>query len=282
MALPINLGKKLWLVALLISTAQVCGSPATQQVPQPQPPAKPVHLEPFYRVFDNSGKERLLAGTNLNSEKLKSQESTKLFCAVRSERWPAGLVPVFQVAEGKNFVLKRLPVSGEENSSEPLFFALPLEDDSEATKLCGHWDFRAVQNGSTSLTALEITYLRGEVSARFDQNSDYGFAHLSNGTFQNNELMLTVRYIADVYLVKGKLENGILTGKWTAQSESEHGTWQASRAPQNLPPPSNAVSLFEWTRPSDGALRYATEDESMSTEWVRTPIPLCRVWRIQE
>lgn len=67
-----------------------------------------------------------------------------------------------------------------------------------------------------------------------------------------------------------------------AQTESERGTWQATRAPQNPFPPIGAVRLFEWRRLSDGALRYATEEEVMLGEWLKNPDPICRVWKVQD
>lgn len=276
-----NTIKALHLVALYLGIAQTCSSLATPQASMPKQRHKPVQPELFYRVDDAKGQERVLAARTLERERARLRDSTKLFYAVHSERWPAGLVPVFEMAEGKGFALKRLPVAGEEKSSEPLFFALPLEDESEASILCGQWEFTAVRNDSTSLTSLQVTYARGEVSARFDQNTDYGFAQLNRGTFQNNELTLTVQYISDSYLLRGKWDGRILTGQWKAQEESEHGTWRATQEPKNFSPPSGAVRLFEWRRPSDGALRYATEQEVMLDEWQKNPDAICRVWKVQ-
>lgn len=91
----------------------------------PEQPHKPLQPELFCRVVDGTGQERVLAASSLKNEKARPKDSTKLFCAVHSERWPAGLVPVFQVAEGKGFALKRLPVAGEANLASPCFLHYP-------------------------------------------------------------------------------------------------------------------------------------------------------------
>lgn len=235
-------------------------------------------LEPFFRVIDTNGKEHL--SPNPKSKEVRSEPLTlpRLFCAVRSEKWPTGLVPLFQIKQENQNRLSRLPVSGEDNSCMPLFFALPNEHEMEAVKLAGHWDFRATREGSTTLTALEVTFADGEVSARFDQNTDYGFAHFSRGTFKNDELQITVQYISDIYLLTGKCSSGLLKGQWKQKGNLEHGTWEASRSPQSMVSNSGVVNLFEWTRASDGALRYATQQESLPTEWKKNVKPLCRVW----
>ncbi len=202
------------------------------------------------------------------------------FRAVRVSRWPAGLVPLFEVSRDGAFELSRLPALDSENSSEPLFFALPAAGESEALRLCGHWEFRAVRNGSTSLTALEMTVWNGRVSARFDQNTDYGFASFSRGTFENNRLRLTARYIADAYELQALWEDGVLRGNWRDLGDSERGTWEAVRREGPIVSEAGAVPLFEWIRQSDGARRCAVGDGAeLAQEWRRADRPLCRVWR---
>ncbi len=243
---------------------------------------KSLKLEPFYRVIDIHGKEHLSTEPNSKEERSARLASAELFCAVRSERWPTGLVPLFQIKHGNQHGLSRLPISGEDNSCVPLFFALPNENEIEAVKLAGHWDFRATRDSTTSLTALEVTFANGEVSARFDQNTDYGFANFSRGTFKDDELQITVQYISDVYLLTGKCSSGLLKGQWKQRGTLDHGIWEASRSPQATVSYSGTVSLFEWTRASDGALRYASQQESLPAEWNKSAKPLCRVWKARD
>jgi hypothetical protein len=188
-----------------------------------------------------------------------------------------GLVPIFGVEKTNHFELRRRPARGQEDSTEPLFFAVPLEDEPEGLAIAGRWEVNAIRGDSRVNLALELTTETNAVAGRFDQYSEYRFAYLAGGTFVSNALHLRVEYTSDVYLLSALLSHGKLTGDWRRDDLSEVGTWKASRGPAMLARATNTVRLYEWRRGHER--RYAVDGESLPSDWKRSPRPLARVWK---
>jgi len=275
-----------WLGALLIlaSYERILSTQTSSRTSAESPaPGLILPLEPIFRVRVADATERLVTRGQLPAPKADAGVARPAFLAIRTNAWPAGLVPLFVVERTNRFELRRLPPRGQENFSEPLFFALPPLDDEEAGKLAGRWDFLAIRgDGSKAFPALELACEAGMVSARFDQNTDYRFAQISEGVFRTNRLSLRIRYIADAYALTGRWREGRFTGEWRNLDDSERGTWEASREEFNFSASTNFVALYEWLRPADGARLYALEGELSQVGWERAPRPLCRVWKAGE
>ena len=213
-------------------------------------------------------------------EKLEARLDGAAFLAVCTNEWPAGLVPVFAVEKPGRIELRRVPPRGLENDSEPLFLALPPENEPDAAKVAGRWICRATRgDGSEPYLGWDLAIDGERVAGRFDQSSEYRFAYIAGGTFRSNQLELRVEYTMSVYTLLGEWREGRLKGLWQHSDGSEHGTWEASREPAQIPSSAGAVALYEWRRASDDARRYALEGETLENGWKRAPQPLCRVWR---
>ena len=117
---------------------------------------------------------------------------------------------------------------------------------------------------------------------RFDQNTQYRVAFIAGGTFRSNRIEFRVEYQADVYLLTGRWQDGMMKGEWRQVEQMSRGTWQATRPEQNIPATKNVVPLYEWRRASDDARRYVVEGERMEPGWERAARPLCLVWRVVE
>jgi hypothetical protein len=231
-------------------------------------------LQPVYRI-----KGKLITSEDFDFRRLKPELEGVAFHAVVTNTWPAGLVPIFGIERTNLFELARRPRRGKENATEPLFFALPPDDEPDAAKLAGRWELEATRHGGTKdFPVWELAIEGDKVSGRFDQNTDYRFAYLMGGTFRSNVLELRVEYINDAYLINGTWHNGKMKGRWQRADDSESGPWEATRPAPKLPPNKNIVDLYEWRRPADDSRRYATEPEPLSGEWQRAARPLCRVW----
>lgn len=235
-----------------------------------------VDLQPVYRL-----KDKLITSDDFYFKKLKPQLERVAFHAVVTNTWPSGLVPVFGVEKTNTFELQRRPRRGKENASEPLFFALPLEDEPDAAKLAGRWELEAIRfSGSKEYPVWELAVEGEKVSGRFDQNTDYRFAYLLGGTFCSNVLDLRVEYVNDAYLITGTWHDGKMKGRWRRADDSEAGPWEATRSMARLPTNQKIVNLYELSRASDGSRRYALETETSGPEWNRAARPLCRVWLV--
>jgi hypothetical protein len=238
-------------------------------------------LEPLYRLKAADGKRPFVTRREPGFEKLSLDGVA--FLAVVTNVWPNGLAPVFAVEKGNRIELRRRPGRGQENFTEPLFFALAPEDEPDATRLAGRWEVQAVRgSGSTEYLAWELAVEGDEVSGRFDQDSQYRFAYIVGGTFHSNRLELRVEYNHDAYLLSGEWREGGFRGAWRQADDGERGTWQAGRTEVRAPPARElpaTVRLYEWRRASDDARQYALEGERMEAGWERSARPLCRVWR---
>jgi hypothetical protein len=236
-------------------------------------------LSPVYRLKAVEGRQLFVTRSERGFENLPVEGIA--FYAVTTNEWPAGLVGVFAVEHPKRFELRRRSPRGDENSVEPLFFALPPEDEPDAAKIAGRWQCQAIRgNGSKAYLGWDLNIEAGRLSGRFDPSSEYRVAYLAGGLFQSNHIELRVEYINDVYLLVGEWRAGQLKGMWRQSDDSEHGVWEAARVVHELPAGEETAALFEWRR--DEGRRYALEGEEMGVGWERAARPLCRVWRAAE
>ena len=200
------------------------------------------------------------------------------FRVVATDSWPQGLVPVFVVETEKTFELRRLPARGQENFTEPLFFALAPEDEPHAVEIAGRWSCTATNmQRSRHSPDLELAVDGERVAGRFGQQGEYRVASISGGTFRSNRLELEVEWVQDRYTLMGEWQNGKLSGSWRQQDDSDHGTWEAIRSepPPKIPVTTNLVPLYEWRRGHERCYSTAKMNEP---GWQRMGRPLCRVW----
>ena len=238
-----------------------------------------LRLEPVYRLKAIAGKQHFITREDFDFEKRRAEIESASFLAVTTNVWPAGLVPMFAVEKTNRVELRRRPVLGDENSSEPLFYALPPADEPEATKIAGRWECLGVRGtGTREFFGWDLCLDGEKLAGRFDQFTDFRFARIVGGTFHSNQFEMRIEYIMDAYLVKGTWRDGRMQGEWTRVDESENGTWEATRPKFVVPPATNLGALYEWRRVDD-ARCYRLEDEKLSSEWKREPRPLCRVWK---
>lgn len=237
--------------------------------------------EPVFRLKPDRAKQRLVLREQIEVEKLTNQIEGAAFLALPPTNWWPELVPVFGVDKEDSFELRRRPPRGQENFTEPLFFALPLRDEPDAARIAGRWECTAKRDGTENWFAWELTAETDKLAGRFDQGTDYRVAFITGGTFRSNRFTLTVEHNADRYELSGDWRDGALSGDWRHLEHSEKSTWQAKRLSQ--PPasdnPRDAVPLYEFRRVADGARRYSVESKLPESGWERQPRPLCRVWR---
>lgn len=211
----------------------------------------------------------------------KPQNITTAFVAVVSAQWPEGLVPIFPVGhEDGRFELRRVPRQGQDSNAEPLFFALPREDETNAIRIAGKWHC-ASTNAQRSVHSpdFELAVDGERVGGRFDPMGEYRVAFITGGTFRSNRLELTVEYINDRFFLTGDWRDGMLSGTWRAHDDMDRGKWVATRSqPAPTLPTGRAVALYEWKNAA-GQRRYSI-DEKMPG-WTRESKPLCRVWVAQ-
>jgi hypothetical protein len=236
--------------------------------------------QPVYRLKSIIDKQPFITADDYDFSKRRIDIEAVAFLAVCTNGWPAGLVPVYAVEKTNRVELRRRPALGQENSSEPLFFALPPDDESEATKVAGRWECLSVgDTGSRQFFGWDLAVEGENVAGRFDQFTDFRFARIAGGSFRSNTLQLRIEYMDAVYIVKGVWEAGKYKGHWTRAGESDHGTWEATRPMVTLPISTNTVALYEWRRLPDNARRYLPEGQKPGAAWQRNARPLCRVWK---
>jgi hypothetical protein len=197
------------------------------------------------------------------------------FHAVTSELWPPGLVPIFVVEKKGVIHLRRFPLKGQENISEPLFFAAPLED--EKPFLGGRWEITATRASERPFLYWELVMDGPKIAGRLDRYTDYRFGTISGGEFVSNRFEMRVEYVMDAFLLTATWQDGVLKGDWKRTDDAEHGTWEAKQIAVPLPALRNLVALYEWRKGDERA--YLIEGRSAGTEWMRETRPLCRVWR---
>ena len=204
------------------------------------------------------------------------------FTAVTADEWPAGLVPVFPVArDGGYFELRRLPARGMENVTDPLFFALPNEDDHDAAVISGTWQCSATNSeGSAHSVTWQLGIDGPRVGGRFDPQTEYRFASIVGGTFRSNQLELVVEHTNDRFLLNGTRRGNTFSGTWHQVEGPQLGGWTARRPTvRNIATTNASVPLYEWTMQGQPARRYLTAGEQAGEGWQRAAHPLCRVWR---
>ncbi len=252
--------RSLLLITLLIACNGLANEPANFQ------------LQPVYRLKAVEGKQEFIPGNDFRLEKRRLEVEAVAFRAVCTNVWPAGLAPIFAVEKTNRIELRRRPAFGVENSSEPLFYALPRSDEAEASKLGGTWP------DTREFFGWDLAIEDDKVAGRFDQFTSFRFARLAGGTFRSNQLELRIEYLNDVYIVQGDWRDGKLGGKWWHSDQSESGTWEATRGGVILPSATNVVALYEWRHPN-GERRYLIEGERAGPAWQRATVPLCRGWK---
>jgi hypothetical protein len=197
------------------------------------------------------------------------------FNAVTSELWPPGLVPIFVIERKGVTQLRRFPLKGQENISEPLFFGAPLED--EKPFLGGRWEITATRASERPFLYWELVMDGPKITGRFDRYTDYRFGTISSGEFISNRFEMRVEYIMDAFVLTATFKDGALKGDWKRTDDAEHGKWEAKQITVALPPFTNLVALHEWRKGDERA--YLIEGKSAGEDWVKESRPLCRVWR---
>ena len=97
-------------------------------------------LEPILSAKGTNGRESLFTLSPPHAPPSKPHLVSTAFFAVVSAQWPEGLVPIFSVAhEDGRLELRRVPRQGQDSNEEPLFFALPREDETNAVRIAGKW-----------------------------------------------------------------------------------------------------------------------------------------------
>lgn len=266
-----------WLLAVIGLSGAAPAVPASASVAK-IPTA--LVLEAVHRSKYPNGLERFTSASNLEFEKVQPGEA--VFLAICTNEWPAGLVPIFAIEKTNRIELRRRPELGMESLSDPIFFALPPEDEPEAAKLAGRWECRAIRgNGSRDHLAWELAVEGENLAGRFNPNGEYRVATISGGAFRSNRFELRVEYFRDHYVLTGIWRDGRMRGEWRHTDDSERGTWEATRGLIRMPTGTGLtiVPLYEWRRSSDGACDYRIEGDAAGLGWRRSVRPLCRVWK---
>jgi hypothetical protein len=260
--------------------------------PTPKPPQ--FTWETFYQFSAETQSFQVLSASqakeiSTNHAKTNAGRSLPglrpIFRAVRSEGWFKGLVPIYSVELENRTELRRLPGRGQENLSNPVFHLLPNADEPpEVLQISGRWEVNAIRSDkSPAAFAWEIAADgTGKIAGRFEQLTDYRFAHLIPGTFQKGQIKLGVEYIQQKFDVTGEWSSNRLLGTWHEEDLADRGTWQANRTFNETPPLNEAdtVPLYEWVRTTDSARVYQPKPGPNSPEWIQSPRSLGRVWRL--
>ena len=171
-----------------------------------------------------------------------------LFFAVSSHSWPTGLAPIYQTRQKDGTMkLTRRLTHGRENFVEPLFFALPLKEESHVAEISGRWSCEATHlDGSVDFLHWEITLVENSIVGRFDQYTDYRFAWFMEGQFSDPDVQLNAEYIDAKYQLIGKLSKGQFEGTWRHLEGGDGGTWRAEpvNPVTSFDPPLNTAPLY--------------------------------------
>lgn len=240
-------------------------------------PKSPV-LEPVYRWTNTDGSERFTVQGELSPGQRHLTNEPPAFLAVPpGEVWP-GLVPLFGLERPDRFELRRRALRGQENFTEPLFFALPPEDETVAPRIAGRWEVTATRgDAQDAWFQWELTAEGDNVHGRFDPSADYRVASVSGGSLRTNRFELLIEYNQNQYALTGDWLDGKLRGSWRETSDAEQGRWEARRAPSPSPtaPSGEVVPLHEWQR--GGERRYGIAAPGVG--WTNAARPLARVWK---
>jgi hypothetical protein len=185
-------------------------------------------LEPILEARSDA-ERRLFPASMRHTHTRASFQVSTAFMAVVSSTWPSGLVPLFSVETEEGFELRRLPMHGQENQSEPLFFALPPISETNASKLAGHWHGLASNAQRNHHSPDWQLAVEGErVAGRFDPMGEYRVAFIRGGIFRSNLLRLEIEYINDRYILEGAWKDG----KLAADRRRRAGWWRMERQPE--------------------------------------------------
>ena len=204
------------------------------------------------------------------------------FRAVTGKTAPPGLVPIFAVETQGRVELRRIPGKGQESFSDPVFFAWPPRRESEAGKVSGRWEALAIrEDRSRHRFALELAVDGERVAARFDPDTDYRFAHLTDGRLRHGRLELQVAYLNDYYRLSAERRKDRWVGSWRLEDDSASGPlelWRETPA-TTAPPRRGVVALHECRTANTPERIYRLADESLPPGWQRVFPPLCEVWK---
>lgn len=193
-----------------------------------------------------------------------------------------GLVPLFVVERQEVRTLRRLPPKGQEQQFDPIAFVLPLETEPDVGAVSGRW--RVVskrEDGSVHRLTWEMAAAGKRVSGRFDPDTDYRFAQITDGTLIEGRLEFRVEYIEDRYQVRGEVSPDGWSGTWQRPDGSEKGQWSSTRVQAEKPAqlPSRAVALWEWRKSDSPEVWYGVEGQvPEGTGWDRNEPALGRAW----
>jgi hypothetical protein len=204
------------------------------------------------------------------------------FRAVTGKTAPLGLVPIFAVETQGRVELRRIPGKGQESFSDPVFFAWPPRRESEAGRVSGRWEALAIREDcSRHRFALELAVDGQRVSARFDPDTDYRFAHLTEGRWHNRRLDLRVEYLNERYRLSVEHRKERWVGTWRLEDDSASGPlelWREVSATQ-APPRREVIALHECRKAVSPERIYRLADEPLPPGWQRVFPPLCEVWK---
>jgi hypothetical protein len=204
------------------------------------------------------------------------------FRAVTGKTAPLGLVPIFAVETQGRVELCRIPGKGQESFSDPVFFAWPPRRESEAGKVSGRWEALAIrEDRSRHRFALELAVDGERVAARFDPDTDYRFAHLTDGRLRYGRLELQVAYLNDHYRLSAERRKDRWVGSWRLEDDSASGPlelWREASATQ-APPRREVIALHECRKAGSPERIYRRADEALPPGWQRVFPPLCEVWK---
>ena len=204
------------------------------------------------------------------------------FRAVTGKTAPSGLVPIFAVETHGRIELRRIPGKGQESFSDPVFFAWPPRRESEAGNVSGRWEALAIrEDRSRHRFALELAVDGERVAARFDPDTDYRFAHLTEGRLERGRLDLQVAYLNDHYLLSAERRKDRWVGSWKLADDSATGPLELWReAPSTKTPPRRGViALHECRKAGSPERIYRLADDPLPPGWQRVSPPLCEVWK---
>ena len=204
------------------------------------------------------------------------------FRAVTGKTAPSGLVPLFAVETHGRVELRRIPGKGQESFSDPIFFAWPPRREPEAGKVSGRWEALAIrEDRSRHRFALELAVDGQRVSARFDPDTDYRFAHLTEGRLERGRLDLQVAYLNDHYRLLVERRKDRWVGSWKLEDDSATGPLELWREASSTkaPPRRGVIALHECRKAGSPERIYRLADDPLPPGWQRVSPPLCEVWK---
>lgn len=242
-------------------------------------------LVTVFQVTPTNGHPTWITSQQTNLPAYSGRDRRPVWQGLASREWPTGLVPVFAVERQGVTELRRRPLRGQENFTDPLFFAWPPAPETNAAAITGRWwvRTRSHQTETVHELAWELTVEGGKIAGRFDPATDYRFAHITGGDWERNQLRLNVDYINDRFELTGEWLAGQLSGRWRRTDDGDGGEWSAERpVVAGLPPAGEAelVALHAWQHPNETRRHYGITPPDPAAGWERVEPALGRVWRL--